>query len=377
MKKTIVILLFLPLLCFTQTFKPTAKFIRDDTVFKYIMPNDTAQFTKAWHSSPVRQWNTGTCWCFGTISMIESGVFRMTGRKLKLSEMYIVYWEYVEKARRFVHEKGNSAFTEASEANAVPRMMKLYGIVPADLYPGTKTNPLFYDHTEMLREMSSYLKQIQKKKKWNEKLVTAKIRSILDRYMGAPPEVVYLDDHQYSPVDYMKTVLKCDPGDYFSFMSTTRLPYNEKGELVEEDNWWHDRNYYNVSLDDFFKIITSALDQGYTLTVCGDVSEPGRWDSMQVYVVPEFDIPAGYINEAARQYRMDSKSTTDDHCIHFIGYYRNSSGLWFLVKDSGGSTHRAKFKGYAFIHENYVKLKMMTILVNKDAVRFILDKIIK
>ena len=50
--------------------------------------------------------------------------------------MYTVYWEYVEKAKRYIKERGNSAFEEGSEANAVPRIWKMYGIVPDEAYTG-------------------------------------------------------------------------------------------------------------------------------------------------------------------------------------------------------------------------------------------------
>ncbi len=50
--------------------------------------------------------------------------------------MFTVYLEYVEKAKRFAEERGNSAFAEGSEANAVIRMWKMYGIVPEEIYPG-------------------------------------------------------------------------------------------------------------------------------------------------------------------------------------------------------------------------------------------------
>ena len=46
-------------------------------------------------------------------------------KEVKLSEIYTVYWEYLEKARRFVRERGNSAFGQGSEANAVPRISRL------------------------------------------------------------------------------------------------------------------------------------------------------------------------------------------------------------------------------------------------------------
>src|SRR3990172_5686730 len=88
------------------------------------------------------QGNTGTCWSFSTTSFFESEIYRINKRKVKLSEIYTAYWEYVEKVRRFVRERGNSYVAEGSEANAVRRIWEEYGIVPAESYsskmPGQK-----------------------------------------------------------------------------------------------------------------------------------------------------------------------------------------------------------------------------------------------
>jgi bleomycin hydrolase len=73
-----------------------------------VLPDTISQFKYQWHQPPQSQGNTGTCWSFSTTSYFESEIFRLSGRKIKLSEMYTVYWEYVEKARRFVQERGGS-----------------------------------------------------------------------------------------------------------------------------------------------------------------------------------------------------------------------------------------------------------------------------
>ncbi len=79
------------------------------------LPTSKDEFTSYWYNDPVSQGRTGTCWCFSTTSYFESEVFRLNQKKVKLSEMYTVYWEYVEKAKRFIKERGNSAFEEGSE----------------------------------------------------------------------------------------------------------------------------------------------------------------------------------------------------------------------------------------------------------------------
>jgi hypothetical protein len=35
-------------------------------------------------------------------------VYRLTGQEIKLSEMFTVYWEYVERAKRFIAERGKA-----------------------------------------------------------------------------------------------------------------------------------------------------------------------------------------------------------------------------------------------------------------------------
>jgi bleomycin hydrolase len=100
-----------------------------------------------------------------------------------------------------------------------------------------------------------------------------------------------------------------------------------------------------------------------------------------VAFVPTFDIPSEYINDAARQMRFLNGSTTDDHAMHLVGYAVKDGKTWFLIKDSGAGSRNCgescKSFGYYYMSEDYIKLKMMTITVNKDAVKDILAKMKK
>ena len=122
------------------------------------LPNKLSFYKNVqWYQPPISQGNAGTCWCFSTMSFIESEIYRIHGEKVKLSEMYTVYWEYVEKARRFVQMRGNSNFSEGSEGNALTRMFKMYGAVPWEVYTGLKEGRKFHTHDEMFKEMKTYL----------------------------------------------------------------------------------------------------------------------------------------------------------------------------------------------------------------------------
>lgn len=340
-------------------------------------PTDTSKYTKYWHNNPLNQGLTGTCWCFAGTSFVESEVERITKRTIKLSEMFTVYWQYVERAKYFVEKRGNMYFGEGSESNAVLQMMKKYGAVPSYAYTGKLSGKTVHNHAKMVEEMLAYLESVKKENQWNEEIVVATIKSILNFYMGQPPTTFIYNDKTITPANFYSDVLQFNAGNYFSFMSTKEIAYNQKGLLDEPDNWWKCDDYYNLSLNNYMKLVVKSLTKGYTISICGDVSEPGYNNQTQVAIIPTFDIPTDYIDEDARQYRLENKSTTDDHCIHIVGYQLKDGKYWFLIKDSGSGSFDGNTKGYRFYHEDYIKLKMMNLLMHKDAAKEFLDKIIK
>jgi bleomycin hydrolase len=341
------------------------------------LPKSKDEFTSYWHNEPVSQGRTGTCWCFSTTSYFESEVYRLQNKKVKFSEMFTVYWEYVEKAKRFIKERGNSAFEEGSEANAVPRIWKMYGAVPAEAYSGMLPGQKFHDHLAMHKEMKSYLENVKSTNAWNEEEAIKVIKSILNHYLGEPPAEFYFEGKKYSPVQFLNDYLKLKLEDYVDILSYMQQPYYQQVEYEVEDNWWHSKDYYNVQLNVFMDALKNSIRNGYTIAIGGDVSEAGYDSWNKVGVIPTFDIPSEYIDESARQFRFSNNTTTDDHGIHLVGYKEKDGVDWYLIKDSGSGSRNTGDKGYYFYHEDYVKLKIMDFMVHKDAVENVLKKFIE
>ncbi len=338
------------------------------------LPNKLNLYTnQQWHNPPVSQGNTGTCWCFSTTSFLETEAYRINKIKVKLSEMYIVYWEYVEKARRFVKERGNSVFDEGSEANAVPRIIKKYGIVPESDYTGLLEGRKFHNHEVMVKEMKNYLESLKINSAWDENTAISTIKSILNHYMGEPPAEIIINGKKITPKEYLTNVIKINPDDYVDILSYRQEPFYQFVEYKVPDNWWHSADYYNVPVDVFMETLKKVLRSGYTVSIGGDVSEPGFDRQTQCAVVPDFDIPSAYINDDARQFRFSNNTTTDDHGMHLVGYLEKDGKDWYLIKDSSSGSRNndpdAPEFGYYFFSEDYVKLKMMDFMVHKDAVR--------
>ncbi|HVP89582.1 MAG TPA: C1 family peptidase [Terriglobales bacterium] len=350
---------------------PAKAFVVDLDAFE--APKTLEGFNPVWHNPPTSQGATNTCWCFSTISFLESEVYRLHGKKVRLSEMYTVYGEYLERAKRFVRERGDSAVAEGSEANAVTRDWKIYGCVPWNAYSGLQPGQKFHDHSKLIAEVQAYLGSLKAANAWNEEEAVGTVRAILNHYLGEPPARFTVEGTEYVPQSYLKDYLGINPEDYVDVVSYLQQPFGPGVEYEVPDNWWHSRDYLNVPLATFMKVLKNALAHGYSASLGGDVSEPGKNAEKKVFMVPTFDVPPEYIDDSARQFRFSDGSTTDDHGVHLIGYKETKSGNWFLIKDSGSSSFNAEPKGYYFLTEDYVKLKMMDFMVHKDALKGIVD----
>jgi bleomycin hydrolase len=366
-----------------QTFDQSQKPDRRDKKFMVDVsgidfPNKVNLYHQEWRLPPVSQGTTNTCWCFSAISFFESEVKRLTGQEIKLSEMYIVYWEYVEKARRFIRERGNSYFAEGSESNAVMREGNAYGMVPESVYTGLEPGRVFHSHEKMHKELKSYLESIKATNSWNEEEVLATVKSIMDHYIGKPPTTFAWKDKTYTPKEFLSNVLRLNMDDYVDILSIMDQPFWEKAEYRVPDNWWHNKEYYNVPLEDYMNALKTAIHNHYTMAIGGDVSEAGFIRTQQIAIIPSFDIPYAYIDDNARQFRVSDSTTTDDHGMHLVGYYEKDGREWYLIKDSGSGSRSndvtAEEFGYYFFRDDFIKLKMMSFTVHKDAVKDLLKK---
>jgi len=337
-------------------------------------PRALSEFTTSWHTPPKRQWWTNTCWCFSTTSFLESETRRLTRQELKLSEMFTVYWEYVEKTKEYVRTKGASVFEEGGESEGVLLRWKQYGIVPESAYPGLPGGQQVFNHQLLIDELHAYLAGVKAQGAWDEATVLRCVRAILDKHIGVPPATVSVAGRELTPRQYLAEVVRLNPDDYVEVMSEMHAPFWTRAEYPFPDNWWHSANTLNVPLEDWYRGLRGALKAGYTAALGGDVSEPGYQGSEDCAIIPTFDCPQDAINQDSREFRISNHTTDDDHGVHAVGFTRKAGHDWFLIKDSARGSQRG-IPGYTFYRDDYVRLKMLTYLVHKDAIKDLLAKV--
>ena len=59
---------------------------------------------------------------------------------------------------------------------------------------------------------------------------------------------------------------------------------------------------------------------------------------------------------------------------HLVGYTSKDGKDWYLIKDSGAGARNNTHAGYYFYNADFVKLKMLGIMVNKSAIPDVVTK---
>ena len=340
------------------------------------------------------QYRSGTCWCFSTISFLESEIIKAKNLKdpalyPDFSEMFVVRKAYYDRSIKYVRMDGKLNFAAGSDFGDVLEVAKTYGLINQGDYSGFQYG---YDkpvQAELDAVLKGYVDAVVKNP--NKKLTKVwpkGVEGILDAYMGEIPEDKVIKG------DALGIKLE----DYIGFTSYTHHPFYTAFAMEVEDNWRCTPSW-NVPLDEFMAIIDNAVDKGYTVAWGGDVSEPGfTRDGLAILIDMEALATSGSdqerwvgkadekptekasvkeieVTQELRQDYYDEKTSTDDHGMHLYGTAKDQNGTkYYLIKNSWGET--GEYNGIWYMSENYVKGKTLNILVNKNAVpKDILKKI--
>lgn len=358
---------------------------------------DTLAFTtiKANPITSIKDQNqSGTCWCFSSLSFLEAELLREGKGEYDLCESFVVYKTMIDRAERAVRTHGDVSFAQGGSFYDVIYCLQHYGIVPQEAMaaPGSLYGDTLFNHNELDAVATAYVKAIAK---GNHRKLTPcwkkGLEGIYDAYVGELPTEFEVNGKKYTPKSYAES-LGLNLDDYVSLTSFTHYPFYDKFVIEVPDNWrWAES--YNLPLDEFMEVMDNAVREGYTFAWGADVSEPGfgrdgvarvplaaggkdltgsdaaRWtgtDGKAEAVVKASD-DEQTITQEMRQEAYDNWQTTDDHGMVIYGLAKDQKGNeYFMVKNSWGKY--GKYKGIFYASKPYVAYKTMNILINKKAI---------
>ncbi|MCW4028005.1 MAG: aminopeptidase [Candidatus Bathyarchaeota archaeon] len=336
-------------------------------------------------AAPVKnQFRSGTCWSFSSISLLESEVMRLGGPELDLSEMFVVRNIYPAKARGYVRMHGKQEFAAGSLFHDVINVIREQGIVPESVYSGRNIGEDKHKHYEMDGVLRGYVDAIVRNRNGRLTPVWPQgIDGILDAYLGPVPSSFIVNGKKFTPKGFASS-LGIDPDNYITIGSYTHHPFYDHFTLEVPDNW-SDGQLYNLPIDEFRQVMSSAISSGYTFLWGGDVSYPGfsqkeglavllpmdRSDMTEKEWKARFKKPVAQpsVTQEERQEAFDNYDTTDDHGMHAVGTAKDQNGTsYFIIKNSWGTLDRGPYDGHLYISESYAVLKATSVGLHKNAI---------
>lgn len=317
------------------------------------------------------QASTSTCWCFSTISMLESELMRLGKGETGLSEMFVVNNAYREKASQYVKFHGTSNFAEGGAQHDVTNNIKKYGIVPRDLYPGLNYGETSHKHGELVNALTGVVQTIVKNP--NGKISPVWLRGIdgiLKAYLGEKPVSFSYNGKMFTPQEFARE-LGIIPDDYIEFTSYTHNPFYRKFVLEVPDNWAQ-QAIYNVPVDELMEIIDYSINKGISISWGADISNLNFNEGVGRIMADgaDFRDPQAAeqkVTQADRQAMFDSWQLTDDHGMHLTGIGQDQFGnKYYLEKNSWGEG--GKYKGYSYLSVPFMRMRTMTIMLHKDGI---------
>ncbi|MFW6290362.1 MAG: C1 family peptidase, partial [Mariniphaga sp.] len=279
------------------------------------------------------------------------------------SEMFFVYHAYKNRALRYMLFHGKNNHTQGGQAHDVINALREYGMVTNESFPGVEGNDR-HNHGKLIKAVTTKAAELNENRKGFTVADLKAFDDILTSHLGKLPKKVADGSKKYTPLAF-RDKYEINADDYVELTSYSHHPFYRPFVLEVPDNWAHGL-YYNLPVDELVEVMYHALENGYTVAWDGDTSEKSFSHNKGIADLSRRQ--KGKADQKMRQETFYNRSTTDDHLMHVVGISRNEKGeRMFYTKNSWGAASN-DLGGYLHMTEDYVRLKTLAIMVNKESI---------
>ena len=355
-----------------------------------IIAQETKKITlikENWTSPNKSQDETSLCAIFSDMSFLESELHRLGKGDFELSTMYVAYNLYVEKTLRRIRLRGRVDFDFDGYFNYDAfEMIKKYGIVPSSDYSGLLNSEKVNNHYKFYKAMYDYTEKVEQDgredkliSQWKEGELFSpwlnNFKNILNENMGKLPKSIEYNKKVMTPIEFSENILNIPFDDYIKITSYSYLEFNKPGELLVNGNWLHKKDFYNIKLDEYIKLIDYALNNGFTLTGDFHITEESYRGNLG-YADFEIDSSNTIIDQDTRDNLYENWKTTDVHNVQIIGIATDKAGKkYYKIKDSSYKKYFPNSPIY--FSENYFRARVLSVLLHKDGIPSNIREILK
>ncbi len=191
-------------------------------------------------------------------------------------------------------------------------------------------------------------------------------KNILNKNLGKLPTSIEYNDKVMTAIEFSENILNIPFNDYIKITSYSYLEFDKPGELLVDGNWLHKKDFYNIRLDEYIKLIDYALNNGFTLTGDFHITEESYRGNLG-YADFEIDSTNTIIDQDTRDNLYENWKTTDVHNVQIIGIAKDEKGnKYYKIKDSSYKKHFPNSPIY--FSENYFRARVLSIMLHKDGI---------
>lgn len=292
------------------------------------------------------QGRTPACWAFSMTSYWDTEYYLSHGKWIGLSPWYFMYHKLVDY-QQLSFRLGNethAVLPYGGLGHTALNLLQKYGYATASEYQWGEEVQEKYRNTYRTLKALTY---IGRKLPFLQGFVAWLSHKVLDARIPAVPA-----GHQ---VDGLDTNL-------VELTSFAHLPLHQDVVLDLPDNLER-LPFYNLSLEELMRSLDYCLENGHSLVWDGGVrggyvmfNRKKGWAKVRKGVE---------VTEQLRSEYYQTQLTRDDHMLHIVGRDVDEDGVvYYIAKDSAGESEA--YGGYVCLSSDYVRLKTISLIMNKD-----------